>query len=309
MNPRALLLALRPAQWVKNTFVLAPLVFAAGARGGFAGQDLDSVYRTLWAFFAFCLGSSAVYLVNDLFDVESDRKHPTKRHRPIASGALSPSVAWTLALACAAGSLLLCSGASGNPSLPWGVAWVVGAYMALNLAYTLSLKHVVLVDAFCIAGGFLLRVYGGGLAAGAQVSHWLMLCTLFLALFLALCKRRAETDLLGDGRGEHRAILLEYNAAFLDQMVTVLAACTILTYTMYTVSDETARKFASHSLIWTVPTVVFGLARYMLIVQRREGGGSPTRVLLGGDLLFGLAVLAWAGTVAVVLFLRHGAAP
>jgi 4-hydroxybenzoate polyprenyltransferase len=304
MNPKALLLALRPHQWVKNTFVFAALVFAAGERGRFAPDDL---HRTLWAFFAFCLGSSAVYLVNDLFDIESDRKHPTKRHRPIASGALSAPAAWTAALACAAGAILLARQAGGD-DLP--VFWVVAAYMALNLAYSLRLKRVVLVDVFCIAGGFLLRVYGGGLAAGAHVSHWLLLCTLFLSLFLALCKRRAETDLLGEGRGEHRAILLEYNAGFLDQMVTVLAACTILTYSMYTVSEETARKFgASHSLIWTVPFVVFGLARYMLLVQRREGGGNPTRVLLGGDLLFGLAVLAWAGTVAVVLFLRHQTSP
>ncbi len=263
--------------------------------------------RTLWAFFGFCLGSSAVYLVNDLFDIESDRKHPTKRNRPIASGALSAPAAWCAALVCAAGAILL-SRQAGGGDIP--VFWVVAAYMALNLAYSLRLKRVVLVDAFCIAGGFLLRVFGGGLAAGAHVSHWLMLCTLFLSLFLALCKRRAETDLLGEGRGEHRAILLEYNAGFLDQMVTVLAACTILTYSMYTVADETARKFgASHSLIWTVPFVVFGLARYMLLVQRREGGGNPTRVLLGGDLLFGLAVIAWAVTVAVVLFLRHQTSP
>jgi len=294
MNPKALLIALRPHQWVKNTFVFAALVFAAGR-------------RTLWAFFGFCLGSSAVYLVNDLFDIESDRKHPTKRNRPIASGALSAPAAWCAALVCAAGAILL-SRQAGGGDIP--VFWVVAAYMALNLAYSLRLKRVVLVDAFCIAGGFLLRVFGGGLAAGAHVSHWLMLCTLFLSLFLALCKRRAETDLLGEGRGEHRAILLEYNAGFLDQMVTVLAACTILTYSMYTVADETARKFgASHSLIWTVPFVVFGLARYMLLVQRREGGGNPTRVLLGGDLLFGLAVIAWAVTVAVVLFLRHQTSP
>jgi 4-hydroxybenzoate polyprenyltransferase len=306
MKLKALVLALRPQQWVKNVFVLAALVFAAGERGGFAGQDLAGVWRTVWAFFGFCLGSSAVYLVNDLCDIESDRKHPTKCYRAIASGAVSPPVAWTAALACAAGALALALRAGGDPP----VVWVVAAYMALNLAYSLRLKHVVLVDAFCIAGGFLLRVYGGGLAAGAQVSHWLMLCTLFLALFLALCKRRAETDLLGEGRGEHRAILLQYNAGFLDQMVTVLSACTILTYTMYTVSEETAKKFgASHSLIWTVPFVVFGLARYMLLVQRREGGGSPTRVLLGGDLLFGLDVIAWAGTVAIVLFLRHRASP
>jgi 4-hydroxybenzoate polyprenyltransferase len=300
----ALFRALRPAQWVKNLFVFAPLVFYRGEQGDLSG-DLSDVRRTLIAFLAFCIGSSAVYLVNDVLDVESDRKHPTKRHRPIASGALPIGVAWAAAVAAAAGALALGAAAGGTES----VAWVVLAYVVLNLAYSLKLKHVVLVDAFCIAGGFLLRVYAGGLAAGAHISHWLMLCTLFLSLFLALCKRRAETDLLGEGRGEHRAILLEYNTGFLDQMVTVLAACTILTYTMYTVSEDTARKFGpAHSLIWTVPFVVFGLARYMLLVQRREGGGNPTRVLLGGDLLFGLDVLAWAGTVAVVLFLRHHAA-
>jgi 4-hydroxybenzoate polyprenyltransferase len=300
----ALMRALRPAQWVKNLFVFAPLVFYRGEQGHLAG-DLSDVRRTLIAFLAFCIGSSAVYLVNDILDIDSDRKHPTKRHRPIASGALPIGVAWAAAVAAAAGALLLGAAAGGTSS----VAWDVLAYVVLNLAYSLKLKHVVLVDAFCIAGGFLLRVYAGGLAAGAHISHWLMLCTLFLSLFLALCKRRAETDLLGEGRGEHRAILLEYNTGFLDQMVTVLAACTILTYTMYTVSEDTARKFGpAHSLIWTVPFVVFGLARYMLLVQRREGGGNPTRVLLGGDLLFGLDLLAWAGTVAIVLFLRHNAA-
>lgn len=305
MSPKALLLALRPQQWVKNIFVFAALVFARGERGGWVDDDYSDLRRTLLAFCAFCLGSSAVYLVNDILDVESDRKHPQKKFRPIASGALSVPLAVAAALACCVGALLLGQLADGKP---FAVTWIVAAYMALNLAYSVKLKHVVLVDAFCIAGGFLLRVYAGGLAAGAFVSHWLMLCTLFLALFLALCKRRAETDLLGEGRGEHRAILLEYNAGFLDQMVTVLAACTILTYTMYTVSDETAQKFgASHTLIWTVPFVVFGLARYMLLVQRREGGGSPTRILLGGDLLFALNAIAWTATVAVVLFLRQSA--
>lgn len=306
MSPTALVLALRPQQWVKNIFVFAALVFARGERGGWVDGDYSDLRRTLFAFFAFCLGSSAVYLVNDVADIESDRKHPTKKDRPIASGALSIPVAIAAAAACAVAALWLAHIAS--PSAD-AVAWVVAAYIVLNLAYSFRLKHVVLVDAFCIAGGFLLRVYAGGLAAGAFVSHWLMLCTLFLSLFLALCKRRAESDLLGEGRGEHRAILLEYNSGFLDQMITVVAACTIITYSMYTVSDDTARKFgASHSLIWTVPFVVFGLARYMLLVQRREGGGNPTRVLLGGDLLFALDAVAWAATVAIVLFLRHGSA-
>lgn len=306
MNPLSLLRALRPHQWVKNVFVFAALVFASGERGeGFGGLfagDRWDVYRTLFAFAAFCLGASAIYLVNDVMDVESDKKHPTKRKRPIAAGEVSVRAAIGASLCCIGGALFLGQLAGGG-SAP--VLWIVAGYMALNLAYSLKLKHVVIVDAFCIAGGFLLRVLAGGQAANAEISHWLLLCTLFLALFLALCKRRAETDLLGAGRGEHRAILLEYTTGFLDQMVTVLAACTIVTYTMYTVAEETARKFGSeHRLVWTVPFVVFGLARYMLLVQTQKGGGSPTRVLLGGDLLFFLNGLGWVAVVLWAVYTR-----
>lgn len=300
MNVLALLRALRPHQWVKNVFVLAALIFARGERGDLFGGDRWDLYRTLFAFAAFCLGSSAIYLVNDVMDVESDRKHPTKRKRPIAAGAVSVPLALATSLACVAGALLL-GAQAGGARVP--VIGIVGAYMALNLAYSVRLKHVVLVDAFCIAAGFILRVLAGGEAANARISHWLILCTLFLALFLALCKRRAETDLLGAGRGEHRSILLEYTTGFLDQMVTVLAACTIVTYTMYTVAEETALKFGSGDrLVWTVPFVVFGLARYMLLVQTQKGGGSPTRVLLGGDLLFLLNTLGWAATVVWIVY-------
>jgi 4-hydroxybenzoate polyprenyltransferase len=302
MNPLALLRAMRPHQWVKNMFVFAALVFARGTQGSLFGGDRWDIYRTLFAFAAFCLGSSAIYLVNDVLDVESDRKHPTKKLRPIAAGELAVPVALAASIACIAGALVL-GGMADGQTVP--VVWIVSAYMALNLAYSLKLKHVVLVDAFCIAGGFLLRVAAGGQAASAEISHWLMLCTLFLALFLALCKRRAETDLLGDDRGAHRAILLEYNTEFLDQMITVLAACTIVTYTMYTVSGETLTKFGTGHLIWTVPFVVFGLARYMLLVHTQRGAGNPTRVFLGGDTLFMLNTLGWMATVAVIVFLRH----
>lgn len=291
MNPAALLRALRPHQWVKNLFVLAALIFAHGERGDLFAWGPD-VARTLYAFAAFCMGASAIYLVNDALDVESDRKHPEKRHRPIASGAVSIPLAIGTAVLCAALAAFFGLKAQGEPH---SVLLIVGIYVVLNFFYSVRLKHVVLVDAFCIAAGFLLRVLAGGCAAGAQISHWLLLCTLFLALFLALCKRRAETDLLGEGRGEHRAILLEYNIGFLDQMMTVLAACTIVTYTMYTVAPETSAKFGTERpLVWTVPFVVFGLARYMLLVQTRKGGGNPTRLFLGGDPWFLLNTLGWA---------------
>ena len=300
MQLPAIVRAMRPHQWVKNVFVLAALLFAWGERGE-AAMRLAGLANTLLALVAFCLGSSAIYLVNDVLDVESDREHPTKRLRPIAAGEVPIPLALGTSLACVLAALALGFAAS----TPTGsVAAVVGGYMLLNLAYSVKLKHVVIVDAFCIAAGFLLRVLAGGFAAEAPVSHWLMLCTLFLALFLALCKRRAEIDLLGEDRGSHRRILLEYTPAFLDQVVVVLAACAIICYTMYTVAEETALKFGT-GLEWTVPFVVFGLFRYLLLVQTRKGGGSPSRVLLGGDLPFALNCLAWLAVVVTMLFARR----
>jgi 4-hydroxybenzoate polyprenyltransferase len=162
---------------------------------------------------------------------------------------------------------------------------------------------VVLLDVFCIATGFLLRVKAGGLAAHYHVSQWLMLCTLFLALFLGLCKRRAEIDLLGEERGNHRVNLRHYTLGFLDQMTTLLAAVTVVFYTMYTVSPENVKKFGDgHHLIYSVPFVVFGLARYLFLVDTQRGGGSPTRVLLGGDALFVVNALGWLAVVLAVVY-------
>lgn len=290
--------ALRPHQWVKNVFVLAAVVFARGDIGhqSALSADYSDLWRSLLAFAAFCLGSSSIYLVNDIMDVESDRQHPTKCRRPIAAGQLRVPTAIAMSVLCVIGALALgwLSGASANPDAPYKVLAVVGVYMSINLAYSIKLKHIVLVDAFCIASGFILRVKAGGYAAPYYVSHWLVLCTFFLALFLALNKRRAEINLLGEDSGNHRANLREYTVGFLDQMVTVLASATIVCYTMYTVSEDTADKFSgARYLIYSVPFVVFGLARYMLLVQTSRGGGSPTRMLLGGDALFVANGLAW----------------
>lgn len=303
MSPIALVKALRPHQWVKNVVVPAALVFRLAERvrsGGSLADMTDQIWNVVLATAAFCLASSAIYLVNDVMDVESDRQHPTKRNRPIAAGAVPIPAAIATSVACVAGSLAL-GWASSTPT--GNVAGVVGAYMIMNLLYSVRLKHVVIVDAFVIAAGFLLRVLAGGVAANAPLSQWLVLCMLFLALFLALCKRRAEIDLLGEERGSHRKILLEYTPAFLDQVVVVLAACTIVNYTMYTVSPDTEAKFGEgHGLVYTVPFVVFGLFRYLLLVQTRRGGGSPTRVLLGGDPTFVVNCLAYVATVLVLLF-------
>ncbi len=304
MSISALFRAIRPHQWVKNVFVLASFAFAAFEAGGLEFEGAEAaIVQTLYALGAFCLGSSSIYLINDIMDVESDRKHPTKCKRPIAAGELAIPAAYVASVGCIAASLSLAWMAGGAPLR---VIYIVGAYIVMNFAYSVKLKHIVLVDAFIIATGFLFRVGAGGVAAGVKLSHWIFLCTFFLALFLALCKRRAEIDLLGDGRGEHRAILLEYNRGFLDQMVTILAACTIVCYTMYTVSPQTEAKFGGRLLVVTVPFVVFGLARYLLLVQTQKGGGSPTKVLLGGDLTFVLNGLGWVASVVAVSFLRSG---
>lgn len=297
MNPIAFLRAIRPHQWVKNVFVLAALVFAAG-EGGLA-LARQEVQPTLLAFLAFCLMSSSVYLLNDIVDVEKDRAHPKKCKRPIASGELSVGAAALGAVLLVASSLALAWAAMGGMA----VAWVLVIYGLLNISYSLRLKQIVLVDVFCIAAGFMLRVEAGGRAAHVDISHWAYLCMLFLALFLGLNKRKAEMQQLGPGDGETRDSLRAYSMGFLDQMVGVMAACTIMTYTMYTVDPDTIGKFGSgDTLVWTVPFVVFGVGRYMLLVQGHQAGNSPTRVLLGGDSWFLVNTVAYLGTLIFAVF-------
>ncbi|MEM1451573.1 MAG: decaprenyl-phosphate phosphoribosyltransferase [Planctomycetota bacterium] len=301
MKPAALLRALRPHQWVKNVFVLAALVFALGEATPEAATTAERIVRVLFAVAAFSLGASAIYLVNDIVDVESDRNHPEKCKRPIAAGEVTIPAARVMSAVCVVGALGLAHLAT--PPGGDSVVLVVGLYMVSNLLYSLRLKQIAIVDAFLIALGFMLRVIAGAYAAAAPISHWLLLATLFLALFLAFCKRRAEMDLLGTDAASHRKNLGQYTPEFLDQATGVLAACAIITYAMYTVDEDTARKFGDNNhLVWTVPFVVFGLFRYLLIVTRKEGGGSPTRMLLGGDTVFVINALLWGAMVLSCLF-------
>jgi len=286
---------------VKNVFVFAALVFALAETGADAASDAERITRVLLAAAAFCLGASAIYLVNDVTDIESDRLHPTKCKRPIPAGEVSVPLALVTSVVCVVGALTLAYFAT--PPGGDSVMLVVGGYMVSNLLYSLWLKHIAIVDAFLIALGFMLRVIAGAYAAAAPISHWILLATLFLALFLAFCKRRAEMDLLGDEAASHRKNLGQYTKEFLDLATGVLAACAIITYAMYTVDEETADKFgAENNLVWTVPFVVFGLFRYLLIVTRKEGGGSPTRMILGGDVVFVINALLWGAVVMGCLF-------
>lgn len=281
--------SLRPHQWAKNLFVLAPLVFAHGlASPLLAGRGLA-------AFAAFCAASSAVYLLNDLRDRERDRHHPLKRHRPIAAGTVPRSAA------AAAAAVLLAVAGGIAAALGVDFALVVAGYLVLNLLYTLGLKQVVILDVLLISIGFVLRVLGGGAAVGVEVSRWLLLCTIFLALFLAFSKRRHEIELLDARAADQREVLSQYSPAFLDQMINVVTASAVVSYALYAIAPETTEKYDTQDLIWTIPMVLFGIFRYLFLVYQRPGERNPTEALLS-DAPFVVNLLLWGAAVVWIVY-------
>jgi len=286
---RLIWITIRPKQWIKNLFVYAPLVFAQKL------FDQPSILLATGAFGVFCMMSSAVYIINDLMDIKEDREHPVKRLRPIASGALAVDVAWgaTLILATAA----MVSAWAISP----GLFWMCALYGGLNIAYSLRLKHVVLIDVFIIAAGFFLRVLAGALAIQVEVSSWLVICTILLALFLSLCKRRHELVILEDNAGHHRKTLSEYTPYFLDQLISVVTASTVVAYSMYTVSADVVKKFGTQDLRLTIPFVLYGIFRYLYLVHRKDEGGFPTKILLT-DMPLVINVILWGITVLFILY-------
>jgi 4-hydroxybenzoate polyprenyltransferase len=250
-----LIRALRPLQWVKNLFVLAPAVFAHRA------LEPEVMARGGLAFAAFCAASSAVYLLNDLQDREADRLHPLKRLRPLAAGTLSVGTAWGAALGLGAGAL-----AAGLWLGPHFTA-ILGGYLALNLAYSWHLKHVVILDVMSVAAGFVLRVEGGAAAVAVSVSSWILLCTIFLALFLAFSKRRHELLLLAEGASDQRRVLSHYSPKFLDQMINVVTASAVLSYALYATAEETLAQHG-RGLMVTIPFVLFGVFRYLYLIYQ-----------------------------------------
>ncbi len=285
-----LLRSLRPAQWSKNVFVFAPLVFARLLFNGWA------LAHALLAFAAFCAAASAVYLVNDVRDREEDRRHPLKSKRPIAAGELGVAPAMIAAAFLAVGAFAL--------------AWYLGprfasllaAYLTLNLLYSAVLKHVVILDVMCIAAGFVFRVLAGAAAVGAAVSSWLILCTTFLALFLAFSKRRHELLLLQQGAADQRRVLEHYSPAFLDQMINVVTASAVVSYALYTLAPETVQKFHSEHLIWTLPLVLFGVFRYLYLTYQRADLRNPTEAILR-DAPFLINIALWAVAVVWIVVL------
>lgn len=281
--------SLRPAQWSKNLLVFAGLLF--GRRLLEPAAILDAAL----AFAVFCDLSGLVYLVNDLADREADRQHPIKAQRPIASGALPVPVALSVALGLGAAGLALAYIV--GPAF----AGVAAAYLGLQVLYSFGLKHVVIIDVLTIAVGFVLRAVGGAVAVHVDISHWLLVCTILLALFIALAKRRHEIVLLSAGAASHRPILGEYSPYLLDQMIGVVTASTLISYIFYTISPETQAKFGTAWLGFTIPFPLYGIFRYLYLVHQREGGGSPADLLLTDRPLLACVAL-WALTVALIIY-------
>lgn len=262
-----LLLSMRPRQWVKNVFVLPALVFSKHL------FEWKYVSFSLGAFLCFCLVSGVVYLINDLFDVEQDRRHPVKARRPIAAGNLSVKAA------VGAAGILMVLGLGGAFLLHLHFGLVMFLYAAINLAYSLRLKHVVLVDVLIVASGFLLRALGGAVVIQVPISEWFILCSFMLALFLAVVKRRQELVILKGGAGEHRAILEEYSLPFLDQVISILTSATLVCYALYAMGVGDEAGTAHRHMQWTIPFVLYGILRYLYVVYRKGDGDNPTAVI------------------------------
>ncbi len=280
---------LRPMQWAKNLVVFAALIFSKHL------FDPRAVGSELLAFAAFCLVASGAYTVNDLRDCERDRRHPLKSQRPLPAGRMRPQTAVALAVGVELGGFGIAAW------LGWEFAALLAAYLVLQFGYTFFLKDVVILDVMAIGAGFVIRAVAGGVVIAVPISPWLILCTFLLALFLGFAKRRHELVLLEDGAMDHRRTLREYSPYFLDQMMAVVTASTVVAYAMYTVSPEVREKLGTDRLYLTVPFVLFGIFRYLYLVHRKEEGGNPTQLLLT-DLPLLLDVVLWVIAAALLLY-------
>jgi 4-hydroxybenzoate polyprenyltransferase len=293
MVPAAVAL-LRPKHWIKNVVVFAPLIFAKGL------FDTSQVLISLRAFVAFCLTASAVYILNDIADAESDRAHPEKKNRPIASGAISHATALTLFVLLLGGTAFLCA------AMQTKFVAVIIAYFLLNVAYSFRLKEVLLLDVFVIAAGFMLRVLGGAYAISVQVSSWIVLCSMFISLFLGFAKRRGElVNVEGAESGAPRRVLMLYRVEFLDQMLTISAAGAVIAYALYTVAPRTLATFGTENLIYTTMFVIYGVFRYLYLIHSGARGENPTNALTS-DLPIIISGVLWVLTCVYLIYVRPG---
>ncbi|HEY2592995.1 MAG TPA: decaprenyl-phosphate phosphoribosyltransferase [Chloroflexota bacterium] len=289
VSARALLVAMRPRQWPKNGLVFIALAFTLNL------QDVSLLLRSVATFVCFCALSSAGYLLNDVIDIEADRAHPTKRNRPIAAGQVPVNVA------LGAGIALVLVGLAGTFLLSLGLGLVAVAYVALTAVYSTTLKHIVLLDIFAIAGGFVLRAAAGAVAIDVPISPWLYIATLLGALLIALGKRRTELEILGaEVAVGHRRNLQSYTIEFIDQLILLVSSAALMTYALYTFSAENLPK--NHSMMLTIPVVMYGLFRYLFLVREGDVGGAPEELLFRDRPLL-ISVVVWAVLAITTLYL------
>jgi 4-hydroxybenzoate polyprenyltransferase len=284
---------MRPAQWIKNTFVFAALIFAQHF------FLLPSVLRALAAFVIFCLLSSSVYLINDIFDRNEDRNHPAKAKRPIASGSLAVRTVIPFVI------LFITTSMAASVALGAHFGYVALAYLLLNVLYSTLLKHWVILDVLTLGIGFVLRAIAGAVVINVEFSRWLVLCTFLLALFLGFCKRRHEMILLNESAVTHRKILAEYSPYFLDRMIAVVTTSSVMSYVLYTMSEETIQKFHSKNLIYTTIFVIYGIFRYLYLIDQKQKGGSPTGILLR-DFPLQITILLWLISAFLIIYWSKG---
>jgi len=282
---------MRVPQWIKNFFLFAALVFSGNL---FNRIDL---YRVGAGFILFSLVSSGIYLLNDIADLENDKLHPSKSKRPLPSGKLSVRSARIVSI------LLVVAGMLGGYLLDPMFASVLAVYFILNVLYSFKLKHVVILDVMTISAGFVLRVIAGAVLINVPTSEWLIICTILLSLFLGFSKRRHELTILETQANTHRSVLEHYSPYFLDQMIGIVTASTVMSYTLYTISEETVRKFGTNRLIYTMPFVLYGIFRYLYLVHKRVEGGNPTKVALT-DVPLLVNIVLWILAVSIIIYGR-----
>lgn len=286
-----LIRAMRVRQWVKNLLVFAALAFSENL------FSLDLIYKSVFCFLSFCLIASSVYLVNDIFDREKDMLHPEKKKRPIAAGRVQPWEAQVLALA------LFLAGFAIAWKLNWDVFLILSAYFIINFLYSFWLKNVAIIDVFVVSLGFVFRVAAGGEAIKVEISAWIILCTILGSLFLSFAKRRQELELKGEDAVRHRKSLAEYSPYFLDQMISVTTASTVMAYSLWTMWPSVVEKFHTNHLPWTIPFVCYGIFRYLYLVHQKGEGGDPTQLFLRDKPLL-INILLWLVSVMSILYFK-----
>jgi 4-hydroxybenzoate polyprenyltransferase len=288
---KALIETMRPRQWIKNLLIFAGLIFSLKL------FDVTSMLRSVAAFFVFCFVSGCVYIMNDLADIKRDLAHPEKCKRPIPSGRLPFRVAVVALIVFASISFAF----GFTLSFEFGLVTLV--YFVVNIAYSFKLKNIVIIDVMIIAFGFVLRAAAGAVVIDVTFSHWLLMCTMLLALFLAICKRRHELYLVKEKPGKHRAVLQHYTPALVDQMTSVVTAGALMAYALYTISPEVTEKLSTDKLIYTFPFVLFAIFRYLYLVMTKNQGGSPERIFLQDKAMI-IDLILWIASVFSILYFK-----